>query len=77
MWGRGEGVWDVLVQGRGLGGETAEGGGDGVELDLLDLETVIVVVDHVVGSEQAEGEVLGREGLAGGRDQAVVVLTWT
>jgi hypothetical protein len=48
----------LLVEQGSLGGETAKGGSDRVELDLLDLEVVAVLVDHVVGPEEAQGQVL-------------------
>ena len=44
---------EVFVQEGGLGGQAAEGGGDGVEFDLLDLQGGLVLVDHVVGAEEA------------------------
>lgn len=51
-----------LMQQRRLCRETAKGRSNGVELDLLDLEIVAILVDHVVGSEQTECKVLSDNG---------------
>lgn len=45
------GLGEVFVEEGGLGGQAAEGGGDCVEFNLLDLEGVVVfsvLVNHVV-----------------------------
>lgn len=49
---------EVFVKEGGLSGQAAEGGGDGVEFDLLDLQGGIVLVHHVIGAEEAQSEVL-------------------
>lgn len=58
--GVGRGGEEVAVEGGDAGGERAEGGGNGVEFDLLEGWGVGGggAVEHVVGAEEAEGEVL-------------------
>jgi hypothetical protein len=42
----------------GLCRKTAKRRGNGVEFDLLDLEVVAVLVNHVVGPEETKGKIL-------------------
>lgn len=48
----------VLVEQGSLTRETAKRGGNSVEFDLLDLEVVRILMDHIVRSEEAKRKVL-------------------
>lgn len=66
----------VLVEERRLRGETSKGRSDGVEFDLLDLKAPVVAVDHVIGSEKAEGQALRYDSVWSVQEPLVIV-TWT
>jgi hypothetical protein len=54
----------ILVEQGRLRRETSERRGDGVELDLFDLEAAAILMNHVIGPEEPERKVLRRRRLS-------------